>query len=651
MQLEESVTLFDDNKVENRFAELQITADGITSEVSRKVGNDEVISRINQSAEAVTINANKINIDGVITAVNDNTTTTIDGDKITTGTLNGDRIIANTINGNRIIANTLSAGAVKADSGQFSTANIPDLNANKITSGDILANRMSANLVSAFQAVVSDLKALAATIGGFFIGDTDIHTKDVPITSNADNSVGLSSSVFTRTINGASRSNLKLAIGSKFGVDKSGTLYANGANVTSISADNISTGTIDTSRLNANEIKTQIVQTTELNAGKITSGTLDTARLNANTVKSQIVQTAELNAGKITSGTLSADRIGVESIGANKIKVDEINIGAAQITSGTIETARIPNLNANKITSGTIDAARINAIGASSGAHASLTSTGLDINNGGTSLASFGAGGMRVGKQDAQNIQITQSAINVYDVDGSNPFSVTTEGSQKTRTLTKFSYLTASGTSTSSTTTQIILEGKLTDGKIYIGISASGKPTSFSSSITVSNTAQTITVSGVQVSARFLRDDVIQVSLANNNSGTRYWGIRYTERYRESLIKINDANLKPENHNVAITASDGSVGLAYVYTYGHIAMLLIEVYKSGVVVGGTIFQGTMLDYTPITPTVLSGRYSTRNAIIGSISATGNIVVQNTGSQTISPTSSSPLTLYATYIYQ
>lgn len=64
MKLESSVTLFDDNKVEDRFAELQITADGITSEVSRKVGNDEVISRINQSAESVTINANKVNIEG-----------------------------------------------------------------------------------------------------------------------------------------------------------------------------------------------------------------------------------------------------------------------------------------------------------------------------------------------------------------------------------------------------------------------------------------------------------------------------------------------------------------------------------------------------------------------------------------------------------
>ena len=51
----------------------------------------------------------------------------------------------------------------------------------------------------------------------------------------------------TATINGASRSNLALAIGSKFGVSNDGTLYTNGANITNISAENISTGTINKS--------------------------------------------------------------------------------------------------------------------------------------------------------------------------------------------------------------------------------------------------------------------------------------------------------------------------------------------------------------------------------------------------------------------
>lgn len=54
------------------------TAEEITSEVSKKVGNDEIISRINQSAEEVTIDANRLNINGTISA-NGNFEVTKDG--------------------------------------------------------------------------------------------------------------------------------------------------------------------------------------------------------------------------------------------------------------------------------------------------------------------------------------------------------------------------------------------------------------------------------------------------------------------------------------------------------------------------------------------------------------------------------------------
>ena len=48
--------------------EIKQTTDSITSTVSQKVGKTEIISSINQSAEAVTINANKLNINGAISA-------------------------------------------------------------------------------------------------------------------------------------------------------------------------------------------------------------------------------------------------------------------------------------------------------------------------------------------------------------------------------------------------------------------------------------------------------------------------------------------------------------------------------------------------------------------------------------------------------
>lgn len=52
------------SNTEEMNATIKVTADGINSQVSKKVGKDEIISNINQSAEAVQINANKISLEG-----------------------------------------------------------------------------------------------------------------------------------------------------------------------------------------------------------------------------------------------------------------------------------------------------------------------------------------------------------------------------------------------------------------------------------------------------------------------------------------------------------------------------------------------------------------------------------------------------------
>lgn len=73
------------------------------------------------------------------------------------------------------------------------------------------------------------IKAGAGEIAGFQIDSTSIRTNNVAVTSNADNSVSLSSANFARTINGVSRSGLRFAIGSKFGVTGTGAVYMSGA--------------------------------------------------------------------------------------------------------------------------------------------------------------------------------------------------------------------------------------------------------------------------------------------------------------------------------------------------------------------------------------------------------------------------------------
>ena len=47
---------------------IKVKADAIESTVSKKVGSDEIVSKINQSAESVSINASKISLNGAVTA-------------------------------------------------------------------------------------------------------------------------------------------------------------------------------------------------------------------------------------------------------------------------------------------------------------------------------------------------------------------------------------------------------------------------------------------------------------------------------------------------------------------------------------------------------------------------------------------------------
>ena len=126
----------------SKYADLKITTDGISTEVGKKVGKSEVISTINQSAESVTINASKINLQGALTI---SQFTTSDKDKINNGistanTANSAASIAQTkANDAYTLANTAKTNAGnawdyantvngKADTAQ-STANTAKTNA------------------------------------------------------------------------------------------------------------------------------------------------------------------------------------------------------------------------------------------------------------------------------------------------------------------------------------------------------------------------------------------------------------------------------------------------------------------------------------------------------------------------------------------
>ena len=112
--------------------------------------------------------------------------------------------------------------AAKADSIRLKTGTLTWTANNSTLTQDGTLTATNAN-------ITGTVKAGSGEIAGLAIDGSAIHTKGIAVTSNAKNSAALSSADFTRTIGGASRSGLRLAVGSGFGVSNTGVLYASDA--------------------------------------------------------------------------------------------------------------------------------------------------------------------------------------------------------------------------------------------------------------------------------------------------------------------------------------------------------------------------------------------------------------------------------------
>ena len=108
------------------------TATEINSTVSQKVGKSEVISSINQSAEEITISANKVNISGMITAINNDTSTTINGGKIATGSITASKIASHSITSTQVNSSVITTSNFSAQS----------ISASRISSGSLTSTNV-----------------------------------------------------------------------------------------------------------------------------------------------------------------------------------------------------------------------------------------------------------------------------------------------------------------------------------------------------------------------------------------------------------------------------------------------------------------------------------------------------------------------------
>lgn len=90
----------------------------MASEMSQKVGDNEIISKINQTAESIQIQASRVDLAGYVTFTNLSTSgqTTINGGNITTGTIDASTVTVSNINASNISSGTLSAARIAAGS-------------------------------------------------------------------------------------------------------------------------------------------------------------------------------------------------------------------------------------------------------------------------------------------------------------------------------------------------------------------------------------------------------------------------------------------------------------------------------------------------------------------------------------------------------
>jgi hypothetical protein len=145
-------------------SEIDAKADQINLSVSENyVGKPSVIASINLTSETATIDASKININGVITAINNGAITTIDGNKITTGTITSSQIATGAIDASKVSADIITTT-------NFSAQNI---DASQITSGVISTDRLSASVITTSNFSAQNIDASKITSGTLSVDRLD----------------------------------------------------------------------------------------------------------------------------------------------------------------------------------------------------------------------------------------------------------------------------------------------------------------------------------------------------------------------------------------------------------------------------------------------------------------------------------------------
>ena len=156
------------NANENKLNNAVISLDKANAEIVMKVTGDGKLAQVRLDGNAsdgsiVEIQADNINMKGVVNAINDGTTT-INGSKITTGT----------ITANQIQSGTITADKVSSDIITTTNFNAQNINANKITSGTLSTNRLESKVITTDNFSAQNINANKITSGAITTAGIDV---------------------------------------------------------------------------------------------------------------------------------------------------------------------------------------------------------------------------------------------------------------------------------------------------------------------------------------------------------------------------------------------------------------------------------------------------------------------------------------------
>ena len=281
----------------------------MASEMSQKVGDNEIISKINQTAESIQIQASRVDLAGYVTFTNLSTSgqTTIDGGNITTGTIDASVVTVDNINASNISSGTLSA--------------------DRIAAGSLAIGKLDSAAQNTINGANSQEQLIYRSKGS---GTTSLSGTTTWVTNTTGNQ---DTWTLKRPTYNSSYPVLFIATQRK---DVGGTVTCTTPQIdnttTVIDGGHITTGTIDAS----------VVSVTNLNASNISSGTLSAARIGAGSITANKLDSADINASKILTVGSMTDAAAATVLNSN------IAIGGRNLCTGTAvsnEFTKSPNGN------------------------------------------------------------------------------------------------------------------------------------------------------------------------------------------------------------------------------------------------------------------------------------------------------------------